>query len=629
MRFSRRSIIRSGLVAAAAPALDRIGLPLAAPAIAQSLEWRHAFSVFNEIKYPPGFKHFDYVNPNPPRAGVVRLPAYGTFDNFNIAVAGLKGSVARGLGVLFDTLLVESLDEVSTSYGQLAEALKYPADYAWASYRLNANARWHDGKPVTPEDVIFSFEVLKNQSPMHVFYYQHVLKAEKTGEREVTFTFDAPGNRELPGIVGQLPVLPKHWWEATDAEGKKRDITATSLEPPLGCGAYRVKSFEVGRRAVYERVKDHWGRNLNVNIGRDNFDEIRYEYFRDMTVAHEAFKGDQFDFQVEASANRWATVYDFPAVNEKRVLREEFPRDNMGMMQGYAFNIRRDKFKDPRVRRAFNYAYDFEEVNKQISFGQYKRINSYFEGCELASSGLASGLELEILETVRDKVPPEVFTTEYRNPVNGSPENVRNNLREAIRLLREAGYEVRNQRLVNARTGAPFTCEFLADDPAHERGFLFYKPALERLGINVSLRVVDDAQYQNRLRTWDYDVMIAVWSQSLSPGNEQRDYFGSEAADRIGSGNYVGIKNPAVDALIERIIYAKSRAELVAACKAMDRVLLWNHYVVPQFTYGKDRTARWDRFSHHDPLPKYATAGAFPTLWWWDSEKAAKTGARR
>ena len=629
MRLSRRSIIRSGLVAAVAPALDRIGLPIAAPAIAQSAEWQHAFSVFNEVKYPPGFKQFDYVNPNAPKGGTVRLPGYGSFDNFNVAVAGLKGNIARGIAIVFDTLMTESLDEVSTSYGVLAEALKHPPDYAWASFRLNPEARWHDGKPVTAEDVIFSFNTLKAQTPLYVFYYQHIVKAEKTGEREVTFTFDAPGNRELPGIIGQLYVLPKHWWEATDAGGKKRDITSTTLEIPLGCGAYKIKSFEVGRRMAYERVKDYWGRNLNVNVGRDNFDEIRYEYFRDLTVALEGFKGDQFDWQAESSAQRWATAYDFPAINDKRVLREEFPRDNMGLMQGYAFNIRRDKFKDPLVRRAFNYAYDFEESNKQLSFGQYKRINSYFDGCELASSGLPSGLELEILQTVRDKVPPEVFTTAYTNPVNGTTENVRNNLREATRLLRAAGYEVRNQRLVNVRTGEPFTCELLVEDPSYERFILFYKPSLERLGINMTVRIVDDVTYQNRVRSWDYDIVVEQWQQTLSPGNEQRDYFGSEAADRVGSSNYVGIKNPAVDALIERIIYAKSRVELVAACKAMDRVLLWNHYVVPQFNYGKDRTARWDRFSYRSPLPKYNSAGAFPTLWWWDAEKVAKTGAQR
>jgi microcin C transport system substrate-binding protein len=601
---------------------------LGTPAHAQEDAWRHGLSLFGDLKYPPGFNHFDYVNPQAPKGGAVRMPAYGTFDNFNPAVAGLKGTAATGIGLAFDRLLTETQDEVSAAYGQLAEAVRHPADFSWASYRLHPQARWHDGRPVTPEDVVFSFDILKKQSPMYVFYYRHVVKAEKTGEREVTFTFDGPGNRELPSIVGQLMVLPKHWWEGTDASGNERDITATSLEPPLGCGAYKVKSFEVGRRLVYERVKDYWGRDLNVSLGRANFDEIRFEYFRDLTVALEAFKGDQFDFRYENSAKNWATAYDFPAVKEKRVILEEFPVENQGIMQAYVFNIRRDKFKDPRVRQAFNFAYDFEEVNKQLAYGQYHRINSYFDGSELACSGLPEGLELEILQSVRDKVPPEVFTAPYRNPVNGNADAVRANLREAARLLKEAGYEIRDRRLVNVKTGEPFTAELLLDDPSYERSSSFYKPALERLGIQLSLRIVDNVQYQNRMRSWDFDVVVGSWPESLSPGNEQRDYWGSEAADRVGSRNLIGIKNSAVDTLIERVIFAKSRAELVAATKALDRVLLWNHYVVPQFTTDKDRTARWDRFSRPDVMPKYGSMGEFPTLWWWDPAKAAKTGGR-
>jgi microcin C transport system substrate-binding protein len=557
------------------------------------------------------------------------MVAYGTLDNFNVAVAGLKSTAATGVGMVFDTLMIEARDEVSTAYGLLAEAVSYPSDFSSAVYRLRAEARWHDGKPVTPEDVVFSFDVFKKQSPMYVAYYRHVVKAQKTGEREVTFTFDGPGNRELPSIVGQLIVLPKHWWEGTDPSGNKRDISVTTLEPPLGCGAYRVKSFEVGRRIVYERVKDYWGKDINVNIGRENFDEMRFEYFRDLTVALEAFKGDQHDWRSENSAKNWATAYDFPAVKEKRVILEEFPIYNMGLMQGYVFNTRRDKFKDARVRHAFNFAYDFEEMNKQLSFGQYSRIGSYFDGTELASSGLPEGQELEILQTVRDQVPPEVFTTLYTNPVNGNPEAVRANLREAVRLLKEAGYEIRDRRLVNVKTGEPFTAELLVQDPSYERFIVFYKPSLERLGIDITLRVVDGVQYQNRLRSWDFDIVIGSWPQSLSPGNEQRDFFGSQSADRVGSQNLAGIKNPAVDALIERVIFAKSRGELVAASKALDRVLLWNHYVVPQFNYNKDRTARWDRFSHPELLPKYGSEGSFPTIWWWDAEKAAKLGTRQ
>ena len=480
---------------------------------------------------------------------------------------------------------------------------------------------------MTPDDVIFSLEAFKKHHPQLSAYYRHVTKAERTGERDITFTFDGPGNRELPQIVGQLNVLPKHWWEGTDASGKKRDVGATTLEPPLGCGAYRVKEFNAGRNLTMERVKDYWGKDLPVNIGRDNFDEIRYEYFRDSTVAREAFKGDTVDWRTENSAKDWATGYDFPAVKDKRVVLEEFPIRSSGVMQAFVFNTRRDKFKDPRVRLAMNHVFDFEEMNKQIFFGQYKRVASYFEGLELASSGLPEGKELEILETVRAKVPPEVFTKPYTNPVNGTPENLRNNLREALRLLKEAGYELRNQKLVNAKSGEPFVVEFLVSDPNSERFVLFYKPSLDRLGMTVSVRTVDDAQYIVRQRSWDYDIITAVWGESLSPGNEQRGYWGSQAADQAGSRNLIGIKNEAVDALIDRVIFAKDRAELVAATKALDRVLLWNHYVVPQWTYGKQRTARWDRFGRPETMPQYAAA-AFPTIWWWDAARAAKTGSR-
>ncbi|MGZ3326606.1 MAG: extracellular solute-binding protein [Xanthobacteraceae bacterium] len=637
MRLTRRSVVRTGVLTALSPVLDRFGMPFfggAANAQERDLagnaerDWKHGLSLFGELKYPPGFKHFDYVNPKAPKGGAVRMIAFGTFDNFNEVVSGLKGSIAMGVGMISDTLAVSSLDEVSTDYGLIAEAVSHPPDFAWASFRLRPGARHHDGKPITVEDVIFSMEAFKKHSPMMSAYYRHVVKVQQTGEREVTFVFDAPGNREMPVILGQLNVLPKHWWEGTDAAGKKRDVGATTLEPPLGNGAYRIKEFVAGRTVVYERVKDYWGKDLNVNIGRDNFDEMRFEYFRDATVAIEAFKADHVDWRTENSAKNWATAYDFPAVKDKRVVLEEFVQRNRGIMQAFTFNTRRDKFKDPKLRRAFNFAYDFEEMNKQLFFGQYKRINSYFDGTELASSGLPQGQELQILETVRDKVPPEVFTTAYTNPVNGSPENVRANLREATRLLREAGYEIRNQKLVNAKTGESMSIEILTEDPNVERFILFYKPSLERLGISVTVRTVDDPQYENRLRSWDYDIIIASWPESLSPGNEQRDFWSSQAADTPGSRNYIGIKNPAIDALIERVIFAKDRAELVAATRALDRVLLWNHYVVPQFTTDKSRTARWDRFGRPDPLPKYAAA-AFPTVWWWDAEKAARTGSRQ
>ncbi|MEZ5764471.1 MAG: extracellular solute-binding protein [Xanthobacteraceae bacterium] len=624
MKISRRHLLQASAALAAAPAL---GTAATAPASAQEPNWKHALSLFDELKYPTGFKHFDYVNPAAPKGGTVRMMAIGTFDNFNPVVGGVKGAIAIGLSLTQNTLMTPALDEVSTEYGLLAESVAHPDDHAFVVYRLRANARWHDGKPVTAEDVIFSLNTYKTHHPQYSAYYRHVVKAEKTGERDVTFTFDKPGNRELPQIVGQLTILPKHWWEGTDAAGNKRDITATTLEAPLGCGPYRIKDFVAGRTITYERVDDYWAKDLNVSLGKDNFNELRFEYFRDTTVALEAFKGDALDWRSENSAKNWATAYDFPAVRDKRVILEEFPINSTGVMQAFIFNTRRAKFSDPRVRRAFNYAFDFEEMNKQIFFGQYKRIASYFEGLELAARDLPQGQELAILETVKDKLPPEVFTQPYTNPVGGSAEAVRSNLREGVRLLREAGWEVRDRKLVNVKTGEPMVVEFLLSSPDSVRFVEPYKPNLERLGITVTMRVVDDAQYENRLRQWDYDIITTVWGQSLSPGNEQRGFWGSQAADQPGSNNYAGIKNPAVDALIDRVIFAKNRAELVAATKALDRALLWNHYVVPQWTYGKVRSARWDRFDRPQVLPKYG-ASAFPSVWWWDQARATKTGGR-
>ena len=624
--MNRRTLFKSALLALAARQLPLRAWINPAQAQEQNPAWRHGVSLFGDLKYPAGFERFDYVNPNAPKGGIVREISIGAYDNFNMVVAGVKGALAGSIPLIYDTLLTSSLDEVSTEYGLLAEAVSYPDNFAWATYRLRPEAKWHDGEPITVQDVIFSFNAFRKNHPQFASYYRHVVKVETAGEREITFAFDAPGNRELPQIVGQLTVLPQHWWEGTDQNGNKRDISTTTLEPPLGSGAYRIKEFSAGRNIIYQRAPDYWGKNLNVNVGRDNFDELRFEYFRDTTIALQAFKADAVDWRTENSAKNWATAYDFPAVNDKRILLEEFPINNIGLMQAFVFNIRREKFQDRRVRRAFNLAFDFEETNRQIFFGQYRRIASYFEGTELAATGVPAGRELEILETVRDKVPAEVFTAPYANPVNGNPEAVRTNLREAVRLLREAGYEIRNRQLVNVKTGEALSVEFLAEDPSFERVFLFYQPSLDRLGIGVTVRTVDEAQYENRLRNWDFDIITHSWGESLSPGNEQRGHWGSQAADQSGSLNMVGIKNPAVDAMIEQVIFAKSRADLVAATKALDRILLWNDYVVPQWTYGKVRSARWDRFGHPETMPKYGMSG-FPSIWWWDADKAAKTGS--
>ena len=588
------------------------------------VQWRHGLSQFGGLKYPSGFKHFDYVNPGAAKGGRVRQGAFGTYDNFNMAVSGLKGVLAVGIELIYDNLMVPSLDEVSSNYGLIAEAACYPPDYSWAIYRLRSAARWHDGRPITPDDVIFSLDAFKQNNPEIAAYYRNVLRAERVGDGDVRFVFDMPGNRELPLIVGQLTVLPRHWWTGTDASGEKREVTKTTLEPPLGSGPYQIRSFEAGKSIVYERDTGYWARDLPVNVGTANFDELRFDYFRDTDVEFEAFKADDLDWRTENAAARWATGYDFPAVGERRVVREEFPIRNHGIMQAFVFNIRNPKFQDVRVRRAFNFAFDFERMNRELFYGEYTRISSYFSGTELASSGRPSAQELTFLLPLRSEIPSEVFTTPYWNPINKNTHVARLHLLYAERLLNEAGHKVRNLELIDPHTGVAMTVEFLIGDANLERVILFYKPSLERLGIAVSVRLVDDVQYVNRLRDRDFDIVVSGWPESLTPENELRDYFGSHAADMPGSGNLVGIRNPAVDTLIDRIVAARSRRELTAAVRALDRVLLWNHYVVPQWTLGKVRTARWDRFGRPARMPEYGLS-AFPALWWWDAARAAKT----
>jgi microcin C transport system substrate-binding protein len=587
-------------------------------------QWRHGLSLFGDLKYPPQFARFDYVDPRAPKAGTVKRGASGTFDNFNMAVDGVKGVLAAGIELTFETLLTPSLDEVSSEYGLLAEAVTYPADFSSVTYRLRAEAKWHDGTPITPQQVVFSFNAFKKLNPRLSAYYHHVVSAKATGPREVTFFFDATGNRELPLIVGQLTVLPMRWWQASDGSGKQRQIGETTLEPPLGSGPYRIKSFEAGRAITYERVDDYWGKNLNVRVGQNNFDTLRFDYYRDADVEFEAFKAGSFDWHTESVARNWPTGYSFPAAREQRVVLEEFPIRNVGMMQAFVFNTRRSKFADPRLRRAFNFGFDFETVNRDIFYGQYTRIASYFQGTELACSGLPEGRELEMLEPLHDQVPAEVFTTPYWNPVGGSLAADRKNLLQAIRLLETAGFAVRNLKLVNSRTGEPFKVEFLLADPSYERFALFYRNSLARLGIDAAVRTVDSVQYENRLRNFDFDVVVASWEESLTPGNELRDYFGSSAMATPGSRNLAGIADKAIDELINHVVYARDRAEQVAAIHALDRVLLWHHYVVPQWSLNEARTARWNRFAKPARMPIYGMS-AFPDIWWWDAKLAETT----
>lgn len=582
-------------------------------------ETRHATSLIGTPKYPADFKHFDYVNPDAPRGGSARLTATGTFDSFNFIP--YKGNKAAGLGLIYDQLMVASLDEPSTDYVQIAESVTYPPDFSTVTYKLRPEARWHDGKPITPEDVIFSLNVLKQYNPQQAFYYKNVTEAKKTGDRDVTFYFDEKNNRELPQIVGQLVVLPKHFYE--NEGGAARDPSKTWLDVPLGGGAYKIKTFEAGRFIVYERVKDYWGDKLPVNVGQNNIDEIRYDYFGDRQVAFEAFKAGQIDYFVETSAKSWATAYNFPALMAGKVVKNgDIRLKNPEPMQAFVLNTRRPQFADPRVRQAFNLAFNFEWMNQNLFYGQYTRTTSFFENTELAARGLPQGKELEILEPLRAQVPPEVFTTEYKNPVNDASSIIdRKNWREATKLMSEAGWEVKNGVLVN-KAGEQFMADFLLVQPDFVRIVEPYKQALERLGVKVTVRVIDAAQYQARVDEFDFDIITGGFQQSESPGNEQREYWGSAAADHPGSQNRIGIKNPAVDKLIDRIIFSKDREELVAACRALDRVLLWNHYVVPQFFSPNERIAYWDKYSYPATLPSRSVG--FPNVWWYDKDKAAK-----
>ncbi len=598
---------------------------MASPLAAQEPEWLHAAALNGTPKYGPDVTHFDYVNPDAPKTGVVRMAARGGFDSFNFLPP--KGHAAPGIFNIYENLMEPSLDEddISAQYGVLADAVRFPDDYSWVEYRLNPNAKWHDGKPVTVEDVIWSFEKAIELDPQRKFYYKNVTETEVIDGNVVRFSFDTANNRELPKIMGQLFVLPKHWWEGTNAKGEKRDISKSTLEPPLGSGQYRIKDFSANRQVIYERVDDYWGKDLPIRIGTGNFEEIRYISFLDDAVQFEGFKGDQYDYHTERSSSQWAKRYDFPAIKDGRIVKEIFPDRSTGVMQGYFLNLRRKKFQNPDVRRALNYAYDFETTNEIISANLLKRVNSYYSGTDLASSGLPQGKELEILEEVRDQVPPQVFTEEFKNPVGGSPKNVRANLREAVKLLRGAGFKLEGRKMIDPATGEQLSIEFLYRDKASERSLLPYAKNLESIGIKAILRLVDTSQFINRVRSRDFDATTLAIGQSLSPGNEQREYWGSEAADNASSANYGGIKNPAIDHLIEKVIYAEDRETLVAATHALDRVLLWNHYVVPQFYVDETRTARWDRFSHPENMPEYSTG--FPTIWWYDEAKAAKTGA--
>jgi microcin C transport system substrate-binding protein len=570
----------------------------------------HGLTLGDALKYSPDFKHFSYANPNAPKGGSVRLHAIGGFDSLNPYI--IKGNPAAGLGLVFESLMTSAEDDMMAEYGLIASSVEVPADLSYAIYNLRPEAKFHDGSPITADDVIFSFMVLREKGQPHYrFYYANVSRVIKIHRHRVRFDFTGPPNRELPQIVGQLPVLSKAYWE-------KRDFSKTTLEPPLGSGPYRVAKFEPGRYIIYQRVADYWGRELPVNRGRYNFDTLRYDFYRDQVVALEAFKANLYDFRTENSSKAWATSYKFPARSKGLVKVADMAHARPTGMQSFAFNLRRAKFQDRRVREALAYAFDFEWSNKSLFFGQYTRTRSYFSNSDLAATGTPSPAELKILEPLRGLVPDQVFTTAYAPPQSDGSGNIRRNLRKAQRLLRKAGWKVVNNRLVNAATGQPFDIEFLLVSPAFERVVSPFVRNLRRLGIRGSIRTVDPAQYQNRRRDFDFDIIVASFPQSLSPGNEQRDFWSSAAADRPGSRNVIGIKDKAVDRLIEILVAARDRKSLVTVTRALDRVLTWNHYLIPQWYIQSDRVAWWDRFGRPAIKPKYGI-GFF--TWWVDAAK--------
>ena len=572
----------------------------------------HGVALHGQLKYGPEFSHFDYVNPNAPKGGEARFAAIGSFDTFN--PFNIKGQAAAGIGQLFESLLTSSADEPFSEYGLIAESVEVAEDRGSATFVLRPQAKFHDGNPITTDDVLFSFETLKTKgSPSYRFYYASIAKAEKLGERQVKFSFNPGENRELPLIIGQMPVLSKKYWQ-------DRDFGATTLEIPVGSGPYRLERFEPGRFVIYQRDDRYWGKDLPVNRGRHNIDRLRYDYYRDVTVALEAFKAGSYDLRVENVAKQWATGYDFPALDKGLVKKETFPHQMPSGMQGFAYNLRRPLFQDAKVRQALAYAFDFEWSNRNLFFSQYTRTRSYFDNSELAARGLPSPEELAILEPLRQELPPEVFKAAYEPPTAGDDAQLRVNFQKALQLLQEAGWVFRDRKLVHAKTGEPFRFELLIAEPTWERIALPFARNLERLGIEMTVRSVDSAQYENRERTFDFDMIVNVWGQSLSPGNEQREFWSSAAATDPGSRNLSGLKNPAIDRLVDQVIAAPDRASLVTRVRALDRALQWNYLVIPHWHLPYVRIAFWDKFGYPPVTPMQ---GVQLEAWWIDPAKDA------
>ncbi len=582
----------------------------------------HAIAMHGEIKYPADFKHFEYVSPTAPKGGTLRQAAMGTFDSLNPFIT--KGTAATSIGLLYDTLTTSSSDEPFTQYGLVAERIEYPEDRSWVMYHLNPKARFHDGTPITADDVVFTFNTLVEKgAPFYGYYYGDVEAVEALDARRVKFSFKDAENQELALIVGQLPVLPAHYW-------KDKEFDRTSLDKPLGSGPYRVQSFDAGRSITYERVADYWAKDLPVNVGHYNFDRLHFDYYRDDTVAIEALKAGQFDLRRERIARVWHSSYDTPAAARGDLVKQEIRDYSPRGLQGFVMNTRRAPFDNIKFRQAMNYAFDFEWSNKNLFHDSYTRVDSFFFNSDLASSGLPEGRELEILQPFKDRLPESVFTTPYVNPKTDGSGNNRDNLRRAQQLLREAGYQVQGGKLIDPKTKRPVSFEFLSYDTASERIINPYIRNLKRLGIDANLRNVDTSQYINRVQGFDYDITAVVLSQSQSPGNEQRDYWSSSAAAKEGSRNYGGISNPVVDQLVEMVVNAPDREELEIRTRALDRVLLHHHLVVPQWTVIYHRLVYWDKFGQPELPPRYdSTFSTGLMTWWFDPQKAQRLQRRQ
>ena len=577
------------------------------------LEQQHGVAMHGDLKYGAEFTHVEYANPDAPKGGELRLATPGTFDNLNPYI--IKGVSAPGLQLTFQTLLIGTSDEAFSEYGLIAESIEMPPDRGFVIFNLRPQARFHDGSPITADDVVWSFNTLIEKGhPFYRAYYAHVKEAVAENPLRVRFTFDMTGNRELPLIMGQMPVLSKKFFEG-------KDFAATTQEPVLGSGPYKVKSVDPGRRVVYVRVTDWWAKDLPIVRGQYNFDTLVYDAYRDENVLIQALFSGDYDVRSENIAKAWATEYDHPAVANGLIRKDEIPHQIPTGMQGFVYNTRRAVFADPLVRQALGYAFDFEWSNKQFAYGTYVRTDSYFENSELASTDLPQGRELEILESFRGQIPDAVFTQIFENPkTSGSGQDLRANLAQAKKLLEHAGWKPGKNGMLE-KDGQVFRFEILGNSNAFERWINPFIANLKRIGVEASFRVVDTAQYQNRMDSFDFDMTISTFGQSLSPGNEQRDFWHSEKADVPGSRNLMGIKNPVIDALIDMVIAAPDRAELIARTKALDRVLLWNYYVIPQWHVSYHRVAYWDKFGRPAVAPKYAL-GIVDT-WWHDAAKAA------